>query len=258
MFSMSTYLSGLAVATLAAVCVWVFCLRRKNVAIVDSLWSLMFILTACAYAAAAPRPLEPRAILVLALVVIWGLRLSIYITWRNWGHGEDRRYQAIRARNQPHFDLKSLYLVFVFQAVLAWIVSLPLLGSILSERALGAVDAAGSLLWVLGLVFEAGGDWQLARFTADPANKGRVMDKGLWRYTRHPNYFGDFCVWWGFYLIALAAGAWWSIIAPLTMSLLLLRVSGVTLLERNIGKRRPGYADYMRRTSAFFPGIPKR
>lgn len=254
---MSIYLSGLALVTLAAIGAWTLSVYLKNVSIVDSLWSVMFILAACVYAAAAARPLDSRAALVLALVAIWGLRLSIYITWRNWGHGEDPRYQAIRARNQPHFALKSLYLVFLLQALLAWIISLPLLGSLLSERALGALDAAGAMLWLLGLAFEAGGDWQLARFKADPSNKGRVMDRGFWRYTRHPNYFGDFCVWWGLYLIALSAGAWWSIVGPLIMSLLLMRVSGVTLLEKDIGKRRPEYADYVRRTNAFFPGMPK-
>jgi steroid 5-alpha reductase family enzyme len=257
MFSMSIYLQGLAVALLAAVCTWTLSLHRKNVAIVDSLWSLMFILTACVYAAAAPRPLGTRALLILALVTVWGLRLSVYIAWRNWGHGEDRRYQAIRARNEPNFALKSLYLVFVLQALLAWFISLPLLGSLLSDNRVGPIDVAGALLWLVGIVFEAGGDWQLARFTADTANKGRVMDQGLWRYTRHPNYFGDFCVWWGLYLIAVGSGAWWSIISPTIMSLLLMRVSGVTLLERSIRKRRPGYTDYVRRTNAFFPWLPK-
>jgi steroid 5-alpha reductase family enzyme len=257
MFSLSIYLQALSALMFAAVCTWTVSVYRSNVAIVDSLWSLMFVMTAGIYAAAA-QPLASRAILVLGLVVIWALRLSIYITWRNWGHGEDRRYQAIRARNQPNFAFKSLYLVFVLQALLAWLISLPLLGALLSARGLGPVDFAGLMLWVVGMVFEAGGDWQLARFTADRNNKGRVMDRGFWRYTRHPNYFGDFCVWWGLYLIAVGAGAWWSFVGPLLMSLLLMRVSGVTLLEKNIGKRRPGYAEYARRTSAFFPWIPKR
>jgi steroid 5-alpha reductase family enzyme len=122
---------------------------------------------------------------------------------------------------------------------------------------LAALDAAGALLWLVGIVFEAGADWQLARFKSDSAHRGEVMDRGFWRYTRHPNYFGDFCVWWGFYLIAAAAGAWWSFIGPLLMSVLLLRVSGVALLEKDIGERRPKYAEYMRRTNAFFPGKPK-
>jgi steroid 5-alpha reductase family enzyme len=229
MFSLGIYLQGLGVVAVAALFTWVLSLIRRNVAIVDSLWSLMFVLAAFTYAAAAPT-FGPRALVVLALVSVWALRLSIYITVRNWGHGEDRRYQAIRARNQPHFEVKSLYLIFAFQALLAWVISLPLLGAILNPGPLGALDILGALLWLVG----------------------------FWRYTRHPNYFGDFSVWWGFYLIAVAAGAWWSILGPIGMSVLLMRVSGVTLLEKDIGERRPQYADYIRRTNAFFPGIPKR
>jgi steroid 5-alpha reductase family enzyme len=143
------------------------------------------------------------------------------------------------------------------QALLAWLISLPLLGALLSLAPINGFDVAGAVLWLIGMIFEAGGDWQLTRFKANPGNKGAVMDRGLWRFTRHPNYFGDFCVWWGFYLIALGSGAWWSIAGPLIMSLLLMRVSGVTLLEKDIGNRRPQYADYIRRTNAFFPGLPK-
>ena len=256
MFASHAYVIGLAVLALAALCTWAVSCVRHNVAIVDSLWSLMFMMAAFTYAWAAPA-LSPRAETVLILVTVWAMRLSIYITARNRGHGEDRRYQAIRARNQPHFELRSLYLVFGLQALLAWIISLPLLGAITTTAPLKLLDFAGGALWVVGFAFEAGGDWQLARFKSDPANHGKVMDRGLWRHTRHPNYFGDFCIWWGFYLIALAAGAWWSIVGPLLMSVLLLRVSGVALLEKDIGERRPQYADYVRRTNAFFPGPRK-
>jgi steroid 5-alpha reductase family enzyme len=190
-------------------------------------------------------------------VCIWALRLAAHITWRNWGHGEDRRYQAIRARNEPHFAFKSLYLVFALQAVLAWIISLPLFAPMTSASPLNLCDVIGATLWSVGFFFEAVGDWQLARFKANAANTGKVMDRGLWRYTRHPNYFGDFAVWWGFFLIALGGGAWWSVIGPLLMSVLLMRVSGVTLLEKDIGERTPEYRDYVRRTNAFFPG-PRR
>jgi steroid 5-alpha reductase family enzyme len=141
--------------------------------------------------------------------------------------------------------------------VLSWIVSLPLLGAAVSVPPLGPLDALGGAMWLVGFVFEAGGDWQLGRFKANPENAGKVMDRGLWRWTRHPNYFGDFCVWWGLYAIALAGGAWWSVPGPILMSMLLMRVSGVTLLEKDIGERRPQYADYIRRTNAFFPGPPK-
>jgi steroid 5-alpha reductase family enzyme len=257
MFDLEIYAQGLAVAAGAGALTWLLSVYKRNVAIVDSLWSLMFLLAGLTYAHSASQ-LGPRAVLVLALVGVWALRLSIYITWRNRGHGEDRRYQAIRARNEPHFALKSLYLIFLLQAVLAWIISMPLLGAILNPGPLGPVDLLGAAIWLVGFCFEAGGDWQLARFKADPANRGRVMDRGFWRYTRHPNYFGDFSIWWGLYLIAASAGAWWSIVGPLAMSLLLMRVSGVTLLEKDIGERRPQYADYIRRTNAFFPGKPKR
>jgi steroid 5-alpha reductase family enzyme len=258
MFSFSIYLQGLVAMVIAVVAVWALSLSKRNVSIVDSAWSLLFVLGACAYARAASGTNYERRILVLGSVGIWALRLSGYITWRNWGHPEDARYQAIRARNQPNFEFKSLYLVFLLQAVLAWLISLPLLGALLSSASLNGFDAAGAALWLTGIIFEAGGDWQLTHFKANPANRGGVMDRGFWRYTRHPNYFGDFCVWWGLYLIAVGAGAWWSVAGPLIMSLLLMRVSGVTLLEKDIGQRRPKYADYIRRTNAFFPGMPKR
>lgn len=256
MFDLNAYLYALAALLIAASLTWMVSVPMRNVAIIDSIWSLMFLLAAIVYAAFVAAQ-GPRTTLVLTLVTIWALRLAIHITVRNIGHGEDRRYQEIRARNQPGFEWKSLYLVFWLQALLAWIISLPLLGSIASPAALGALDIAGIALFALGLFFETVGDWQLARFKADPRNKGVTMDRGLWRYTRHPNYFGDFCVWWGFYLIALSAGAWWSIVGPLLMSTLLMRVSGVALLEKDIGQRRPGYAEYVRRTSAFFPRPPK-
>jgi steroid 5-alpha reductase family enzyme len=151
-----------------------------------------------------------------------------------------------------------VYLVFGLQAVMAWIIALPLLGAVVSDGPLGAADWVGVVLWLVGFYFEAAGDWQLVRFKADEANRGRVMDRGLWGLTRHPNYFGEFCMWWGLYVMAAAAGAWWSIVGPMLMSFLLLRVSGVTLLERDIGDRRPQYAEYRRRTNAFFPGPPRR
>ncbi|MEJ2576742.1 MAG: DUF1295 domain-containing protein [Gammaproteobacteria bacterium] len=256
MFDGSVYVDGLLAMLVAGVATWLLSLWRRDVSIVDSLWAPMFVLAAAVYAAQAPE-LATRGALVLGLVTIWALRLAAYITWRNWGEGEDRRYRAIRERNQPHFGFKSVYLVFGFQGVIAWIVSLPLLAAILGDQPLGVLDGLGVALWALGMVFEAMGDWQLARFKADPANRGKVLDTGLWRYTRHPNYFGNACVWWGFFLIALGAGGWWAIVSPLLMTFLLLKVSGVSLLEQDIGERRPAYADYIRRTNAFLPGPPR-
>ncbi len=257
MFNLESYLIGFGVILTAATGGWLVSLLKRDVSIVDSLWSLMFLLAAVTYAVTLPET-GPRTALVLVLVALWALRLSGYITWRNWGEDEDRRYQKIRANNEPNFELKSLFIVFLLQAVIAWIVSLPLLAALASGAPIGLVDYLGIALWIVGMIFEAGGDFQLARFKADPDNSGKVMDRGLWRYTRHPNYFGNACLWWGFGLIALAAGAWWALLAPIVMTFLLLKVSGVSLLEEDIGERRPKYADYIERTSAFFPLPPKR
>lgn len=241
----------------AATLTWLISLPLRNVSIVDSLWSLMLFMAGVVYALNAD-PRAPRLSLVLWLLVVWAVRLAAFITARNAGKGEDRRYAEIRERNQPGFAVKSLYLVFWLQAGLAWVISLPLLGAFASTAPLGALDCVGVALWVIGFFFEAVGDWQLARFRKDPANAGKVCDRGLWRLTRHPNYFGEFCIWWGFWFMALGAGAWWSVPGPLLISFLLLRVSGVALLEKDIGKRRPQYADYVLKTNAFFPGPPRK
>lgn len=249
-------LCALIALLLLAFLTWVVSYVKHDVSIVDSVWSLLLALAGVIYAATLPL-MGPRKLLLMTLLMAWAVRLAGYITWRNWGEPEDRRYQAIRARNQPHFEWKSLYLVFVLQAVLAWIVSLPMLPALASTAALGVLDYVAAIGVVFGLLFETAGDTQLAAFKARPENRGKVMASGLWRYTRHPNYFGEFCVWWGFFLFALAAGAWWTVISPLLMSVLLLKVSGVTLLEQDIAERRPQYRDYVLRTNAFFPGPPK-
>ena len=194
------------------------------------------------------------------LTVLWGLRLSMYLLWRNWGHGEDRRYQAMRAHQGQRFWWLSLLTVFWLQAAILWFVSLPVQVTAVTDDAgpIGWLDAIGGALFLVGFGFETVGDWQLARFKRDPANRGQVMDRGLWRYTRHPNYFGDACVWWGLFLIAACGGAWWTILSPVVMTTLLLKVSGVSLLEKSITERRPEYAAYQARTNAFFPGPPRR
>jgi steroid 5-alpha reductase family enzyme len=256
MVDWGNYLAGLAVMLLMGVVTWSISLRRRDVSIVDSLWSLMFLGGALAYFALADSA-SARGLLVLVLVGLWAIRLSAYITWRNWGEGEDQRYQKIRARNEPGFAFKSLYLVFALQAVIAWAVSLPLLVAIDSPSPLGWLDYAGVALFAVGFLFEAVGDWQLSKFKGDPDNAGKVLDTGLWRYTRHPNYFGNACLWWGFFAFAWSAGGWWAVISPLLMTWLLLKVSGVSLLESDISERRPKYRDYKERTSAFVPWPPK-
>lgn len=256
MFNWSLYLDILGNMLILALAAWVVSVIIRNVSIVDSLWSIFFAIAGvtCYFSVEMP---SARSQLLLLLLVIWAARLSIYITARNWGEGEDYRYQAIRKRNEPGFVVKSLYIVFGLQAVLAWIVSLPLLPAMTGNQPLGLLDAVAATLWLIGFVFEAGGDYQLSRFLKNPENKGKVMQSGLWKYTRHPNYFGDCCVWWGFYLFAVAAGGWWAILSPVLMTVLLLRISGVALLEKTIGKRRPEYEAYRARTSAFFPLPPK-
>jgi steroid 5-alpha reductase family enzyme len=255
-FDVEVWLSALPVLLTAATITWLLSLSLRNVSIVDSLWSLMLFAAGVVYALGAD-PRAPRLALVLWMLAIWAARLSIYITARSMGKGEDRRYQAIRERNEPHFALKSLYLVFWLQALLAWIISLPLLGAFSSIAPIGILDYLGLFLWLTGFVFEALADWQLARFKRNPAHADAVMTGGLWRFTRHPNYFGEFCIWWGFAAVAVSAGGWWSLPGPVLLTVLLLRVSGVSLLEKDIGNRRPRYADYVLKTNAFFPG-PRR
>lgn len=253
----SSAVIGLAVIVALALITWVVSVLKRDVSIVDSLWSI-FIASAGVSYALSSSGFHARSLLVLSLTLLWAIRLCVYLTLRNHGQPEDRRYQQIRARNQPHFALKSLYLVFGLQALLAWLVSAPLLAAALSNSALNALDMIGALLTLFGVIFEAVADQQMSRFKAAPANKGQVMDRGLWRYSRHPNYFGECCVWWGLFLIALAAGNVWSVISPLLMTVLLLKVSGVTLLEADISERRPAYRDYIASTNAFVPGKPGR
>ncbi len=250
-------LLGLATAAALAFFTWLASLVQRDVSLVDRMWALLIAVPMLAYASVLPWS-GTRATVMAVLVAVWAVRLAAYVSWRNWGHGEDRRYQAIRARNEPNFALKSLYLVFVLQAVLAWLVATPFLAA-LSHRAVWTVlDSLGAAIAFSGFILEAVGDQQLARFKGDAANRGKVMDRGVWRYTRHPNYFGECCVWWGFFLMALPVGGWWSVVSPLVMTGLLLQVSGVALLEKDIGERRPEYRDYIRRTNAFFPGPPKQ
>jgi steroid 5-alpha reductase family enzyme len=240
----------------AAFVAWCVATRRQNVGLVDIFWSMFLLVAALGYLRSQPAHTS-RALLVVSLTTVWALRLAVHLARRNWNAPEDHRYQAIRARNQPGFVWKSLYLVFGLQALLALVVAAPLYAAISAAQPLGLLDFAGAVLVIGGIVFESIADQQLTVFRASSRDDSGVMDRGLWRYSRHPNYFGEFCVWWGFFLIALASGAWWTLISPLLMSLLLLRVSGVTLLEKDIGDRRPGYAAYVARTNAFFPGPRK-
>lgn len=257
-------MSSVLLASAAAILVlmvgaWLVSLVLRDASIVDLIWGAGFVLVAVVAAKVGEGWTGRRALLAV-LVGVWGLRLSGYLSWRNLGHGEDYRYVAMRTRWGDAFWWVSLFQVFLLQGLLMFVVSLPVQLAATAETPddFGPLAVVGVALWTVGLLFETIGDAQLARFKADPDSSGKVMDQGLWRYTRHPNYFGDFCVWWGLFLVAAEAPvAWWGIVGPALMSFLLLRVSGVAMLEKTIGSRRPGYAEYVARTSAFFPRRPK-
>jgi len=249
-------LSGLYAIAGIMVLVWLCSVFLRNVSIIDLFWGPVIAVAGVFYWLPLSSP-GARAYLMLVLVCVWALRLAVYLTARNHGKPEDRRYAEMRQRNEPAWWLKSLLYVFALQAVLAWIVSFPVYGAMTGDALLGILDAAGVVIFMFGLVWESLADWQLARFLRDRTNDAAVMDKGVWRYSRHPNYFGEFCLWWGVYLLALGAGAWWTIVGPLVLSFFLLRVSGVSMLEKDISERRPAYQEYVRKTSTFFPRPPR-
>ena len=254
--------SALAIAVVM-LSTWLVSLPLRNASIVDPIWSLGFVVVGwVAFISQHQHVDAVRTGVLLALVTIWGLRLSLHLLIRNVGHGEDYRYKAMRKKYGQKFWLVSLGTVYLFQGILMWVVSLPLqfgIGSSAKTSWWILPLILGALVWLMGFAFESIGDAQLRAFKADPSSAGQVMDRGLWRYTRHPNYFGDASVWWGIFLVSLGAGgwAWIGVIGPLVMTTLLRRVSGVTLLEKSLVKRRPGYEEYVRRTSPFVPRRPK-
>ena len=251
---------SLVVVAVCMAALWLLSLALMNAGIVDIFWGLGCVLLSAVYFVTADG-FSGRKLLVLALVAVWGLRLSGFILWRNRGEGEDYRYAGWRERAGDRFWWTSLFQVFLLQGLLMWVISMPILAAQSADEPdrLTWVDVVGTAVWAVGFFFEAGGDWQLARFKADPANRGKVMRSGVWAYTRHPNYFGDATQWWGLYLIAAGAGAgYWTLFSPLLMTVLLLRVSGVALLERAQVRTKPQYAEYIESTSAFVPWFPRR
>ncbi|MFK0172401.1 DUF1295 domain-containing protein [Streptomyces sp. NPDC090306] len=252
--------AGAALAVLLVT--FALALRGGRHRIVDVAWGVGFTAVAAvtfAVSGAAGEGDTARRVLVLALTAVWGLRLAVHIGLRSRGHGEDPRYEAMLAKAPGSRAWYALRMIYLLQGALVWLVSLPVQVASYAPGALSGWAVAGAVLWAVGLFFEAVGDRQLARFKADPANRGKVMDRGLWRLTRHPNYFGDFCVWWGLFLVACEAGpgpAAVALAAPLVMSFLLIRGSGKALLERHMADR-PGYAEYVARTSGFFPLPPR-
>jgi steroid 5-alpha reductase family enzyme len=236
---------------------WLVGVRRRRHDHVDVVWGLGFVLIGVVTAVLADGPVW-RRVLVTALVAAWGLRLAWHINRRNHGKPEDRRYVDLIERAPGNPNLYVLYSVYLLQGVIMWVVSLPVQAAQYGDGT-WVVVPFGVALWLVGFTFETVGDYQLVRFGADSANRGKVLETGLWRYTRHPNYFGDACVWWGFFV--LACHDWVglvTVVAPVTITYLLTRGTGKPLLEKTIRARRPGYAEYVARTSGFFPRPPKK
>ena len=251
-------LIGLAAVIALGILLWLVSLAVRDSSIIDIAWGPLLFLIGVTYYATTTAP-GSRARLMMALVALWAVRLAAHIGARNLGHGEDFRYAAWRAQHPDTWWIRSYFKVFLLQGVIAWIVAMPLYYAITTNAPAHWTmwDWAGVEVFAFGFLFEAIGDEQLRRFKANPANKGRVMNTGLWRYTRHPNYFGEAVLWWGLGLIGVAAGGWLGLVGPAIITFLLIRVSGVAMLEKTLKETKPGYADYIARTPAFFPRFPK-
>lgn len=239
---------------------WVVSVWITNVSIVDLFWGMGFVIVNVVYFLHSGN-FYTRQIILLAFVTLWGLRLSIYLAWRNLGKGEDFRYQQFRQKyGTKRYWWVSYFQTFLLQGVLIMFVSLPLVGTNVhtDSYSLKWLDYLGIFLFIIGISFEAGGDFQLAQFKKDPQNKGKVLDIGFWKYTRHPNYFGDSVVWWSFALFSIAAGSYWTFVGAIGMTFLLLKVSGVTLLEKTLKETKPQYREYIQKTNSFFPWIKRK
>jgi steroid 5-alpha reductase family enzyme len=252
-------LAGLFAIVALFTALWLVSLAVRNSSIVDMWWGPGILVVGLTYFLITPQP-SSRAHLALALTAVWAIRLAWHIGARNIGHGEDFRYAKWRRERGGSWWWFSYFKVFLLQAVIAWVVAMPLYYAITAPApaALTIWDLAGAVVFAVGFLFEAVGDAQLRRFKRNPANQGRVMDAGLWRYTRHPNYFGDALLWWGLGLLAVAVpGGVAGLLGPAIMTYLLVRVSGVALLETTLRQTKPAYADYVARTSAFWPRPPR-
>ena len=238
---------------------WLWSVLIRNASIIDIFWGFGFVAVNAFYVFGTG-DLNPRKILILFLVTIWGLRLAIYLAIRNIGKGEDFRYRQFRSNyGARRYWWVSYFQTFLLQGFLIMIVSLPLLGISSSTHPgnLNLLDFLGIIVWLTGFMFEAGGDYQLWRFRRNPDNKGKVLDTGFWKYTRHPNYFGDSAVWWAYALFSIAAGSYWQVAGSVIMTMLIIRVSGVAMLEKTLKTTKAEYRDYILKTRSFFPWLPK-
>lgn len=254
---MSAWWIGLGLVVAAWTLLWLLSVRLRDVSIVDIAWGPGFVLMAGVGIVLAVDPGQ-RAWWAACTTALWGVRLGLHLALRSRGGGEDARYAAMREAHGDAFPLRSLVTVFWLQAVLIAVLCAPIWVAVRSSGALGSIGWLGILLFGVGFAFEAVADLQLSRFRREGGKGGRVLDSGLWRYSRHPNYFGEAVLWWGFGLVGVDAGAPWTLFASVAVTILLLKVSGVPLLEEGLKERRPGYTDYVRRTPGFVPWFPKR
>jgi len=246
---------GFAILVYVSV-IWILSLLKKDAGIMDIFWGLGFVIVGYFYLAADySSALQPR--LLYLLVLLWGLRLTIHIGVRNLGEPEDARYANWREQFGTKWWWYSYFRVFILQGVVMWVVSIPLLIGLQSKTDLNIIDYFGILLFGVGFLFEAIGDWQLRAFKKNKENKGKVLDCGFWGLTRHPNYFGEALLWWGFALIAVEVSTFWILISPLIMTWLLIKVSGVKMMDELLLKTKPDYAAYIQNTNAFLPGKKK-
>ena len=250
------FLHALLINLLFAFGGWLVSLKKNNVTHVDIMWSLFFVLNTLYFFTAFTPSL--RTALILFLVLLWGLRLSVYLAIRNWGKPEDARYLKIRQNNEPNFRFKSIYIIFGFQSILAWIVGSILFIATKNDHPLTWLDYLGILVTLFGIIYESIADYQLIQFKNDIKNRGKLLHSGLWKLSRHPNYFGEILVWWGFFITTLVTGIHFNLIAPLLMTFLILRFSGVTLLEANLNKKFNDYDDYQKKVNTIIPRFWKK
>jgi steroid 5-alpha reductase family enzyme len=253
------YFKGFLLILVVFTFLWIISVFLRNVSIVDLFWGMGFILVDAWYFYAT-ETFGPRQLLLFMLVGFWGVRLSLYLAWRNIGNGEDFRYREFRKNYGKNYWWISFFQTFLLQGILMWLISSTLWGvnRFQATNSLTTLDYIALLVWTIGFIFEVGGDYQLSKFKGDPSNKGKVLNTGFWRFTRHPNYFGDAAVWWGYGLFCISAGSYWFVFGSVLMTLLIIKVSGVALLEKTLKSNKPGYAEYVRRTNSFLPWFPKK
>jgi len=257
---LTLFLQALLIIFIIVTLLWILSALIKNVSIIDLFWGLGFVIVNAVYFFNSGE-IYTRKIILISLVSLWGLRLSIYLTWRNLGKGEDFRYQKFRQKyGAKRYWFISYFQTFLLQGALIMFISLPLLGTNTqtNSNALNYLDYLGIIFFIIGFAFEAGGDLQLARFKKDKNNTGNVLNTGFWKYTRHPNYFGDSAIWWSFALFSIASGSYWTFIGAIGMTLLIIKVSGVALLEKSLNETKPQYREYIKKTNSFLPWFPKK